>query len=160
MTHEKLLQNNCNINEVKTAIKENKLPNVHKGRMNMLTYLEIAVVKSGEHFTNRDITIEGKKKVFNKIDVFNIGILIHINSTPKHVYCFITGRDSRLKHNETHPSYNLLQYPLLFPFGSDGYSIHMKQINRFTELPAMQYYRYLLMVKEGNYILLYRDLLV
>lgn len=75
-------------------------------------------------------------------------------------YCFCVGRDSQLKRiRETHRSYDPLQYPLLFPYGNDGYSINMKQTDEKKNLSAMQYYNFQLMIREDNYLLLFRELL-
>lgn len=60
---------------------------------------------------------------------------------------------------ETHPSYDPLQYPLIFPHGDDGYSIHLKHENGTTSLSAMQFYRYRFMIRDNNHILFLRDLL-
>jgi hypothetical protein len=67
-------------------------------------------------------------------------------------YCFCVGRD-------THRYYDPLQYPLLFPYGNDGYSINMKQTDEKKNLSAMQYYNFQLMIREDNYLLLFRELL-
>lgn len=34
--------------------------------------------------------------------------------------------------SETHRSYDALQYPIIFPYGEDGYHIELKQINQRT----------------------------
>jgi len=72
----------------------------------------------------------------------------------------VTGRDNTLKRIcETHAAYDPLQYPLLFPYGSNGYHIYLKQRDGKASLTAMQFYNYKLMLRDGNYLLLARDLL-
>lgn len=46
----------------------------------------------------------------------------------------------------------------MFPYGTDGYNIDLKQINGRSSLTALQYYKYRLMVRENNYLLLCREL--
>ena len=57
-------------------------------------------------------------------------------------------RDGGSRHiSELHRSYDLLQYPLLFPFGTDGWHVNPKLQNG-RKLTAMVYYRYHIMVRQ------------
>ena len=57
-------------------------------------------------------------------------------------------RDGHLQHiSELHRCYDSLQYPLLFPYGGDGYKI-----------TQMQYYAYHIMYRSNNHLLLCRRL--
>ena len=72
----------------------------------------------------------------------------------------INKRDSTIQRiNETHPSYDCLQYPLIFWKGQSGYGINLKQSNG-KKMSCMNYYAYLIMVRENDYnvILHFREL--
>ncbi|CAE1318305.1 unnamed protein product [Acanthosepion pharaonis] len=65
--------------------------------------------------------------------------------------------------SETHRSYNCLQYPLLFPYGSDGY--HFKilicqassdSMSTSKTVSCRAYYAYMFMVREGEFNHLHR----
>ena len=63
-------------------------------------------------------------------------------------------RDGGLKHiSELHRSYDPMQYPLLFPDGTDGWHLNLKLRNG-RKLTAMVYYRYHIMVRENVSVLL------
>ena len=63
-------------------------------------------------------------------------------------------RDGGLKHiSELHRSYDPLQYPLLFPNGTDGWHLNLKLQNG-TKLAAMVYYRYHIMIRQNGSVLL------
>ncbi|CAE1312479.1 unnamed protein product [Acanthosepion pharaonis] len=60
--------------------------------------------------------------------------------------------------SETHCSYNYLQYPLLFPYGSDGYhfkiSIYQANSDSMSNSKTVScraYYAYMFMVREGEF---------
>ena len=57
---------------------------------------------------------------------------------------------------ELHPSYDPLQYPLLFPTGNDGWSLHLKATKKLSQL---QFYHWHFLTRPGNYLLLGRRLL-
>ena len=58
-------------------------------------------------------------------------------------------RDGGLRHiSELHRSYDPLQYPLLFPSGTDGWHVNLKLQNG-KKLTALVYYRYHIMVKQS-----------
>ena len=77
-------------------------------------------------------------------------------------------QDDRLNRvNETLRSYDALQYPLMFPYGEDGYNFSVCQFNPNTGIEnpqkktsALQFYSYRLMVRhEGsNHLLYFRQL--
>ena len=63
-------------------------------------------------------------------------------------------RDGDLKRiSELHRSYYPLQYPLLFPNGTDGWHINLKLQNG-RKLTAMVYYRYHIMIRQNMSVLL------
>ena len=63
-------------------------------------------------------------------------------------------RDGGLKHiSELHRSYDPMQYPLLFPDGTDGWHVNLKLRNG-RKLMAMVYYQYHIMVRENVSVLL------
>ena len=63
-------------------------------------------------------------------------------------------KDGGLKHiSELHRSYDPLQYPLLFPHGTDGWHVNLKLQNG-RKLTAMVYYRYHIMVRQNVSVLL------
>nr|XP_026487949.1 uncharacterized protein LOC113394741 [Vanessa tameamea] len=67
----------------------------------------------------------------------------------------LNNREGRLQRvSETHRSYDPLQYPLLFPFGSDGYCINIPQQNtaaRSKTISCMQFYAFRLMVRINDF---------
>lgn len=65
---------------------------------------------------------------------------------------------------ETHRSYDALQYPLMHPYGENGYSIDVNQVNEKGEpvkkcVSCKQFYSYRLMKRKGNYLLKFGNLL-
>lgn len=82
------------------VIRADKRPTgSHERQYNAPTIDEIAVVIVGEHVESRDIVLRRR----------NEGQLQRVN--------------------ETHRSYDALQYPLMFCRGEDGYHIQIKMIN-------------------------------
>ena len=57
---------------------------------------------------------------------------------------------------ELHPAYDPLQYPLLFPTRISGWNLDLKVQNKVLQL---QFYRFHLCVRDGNYLLTARRLL-
>ncbi|XP_044594412.1 uncharacterized protein LOC123271894 [Cotesia glomerata] len=60
--------------------------------------------------------------------------------------------------NEIHRSYDCLQYPLIFCYGDDGYSIDIPQVNPVSRQPiqnktvsAMSFYAFRIMVRHNNH---------
>ena len=67
-------------------------------------------------------------------------------------------RDGHLQHiSELHRSYDSRQYPLLFPYGGDGYSICLLS-DGGRKITQMQYYAYHIMYRSNNQLLLCRRL--
>lgn len=68
--------------------------------------------------------------------------------------------------SEIHRAYDALQYPLMFCWGDDGYSINIPQRDPTTKLPlkktvsAVSFYSYRIMIREGedNFLVKYRAL--
>ncbi|XP_053597308.1 uncharacterized protein LOC128668406 [Microplitis demolitor] len=67
----------------------------------------------------------------------------------------LTARDGRLQRvSEIHRSYDPLQYPLLFPFGNDGYCINIPQQNTTATsktVSCMQFYAFRFMVRLNDF---------
>ena len=62
-------------------------------------------------------------------------------------------KDGHLKRiSELHPRYDPLQYPVLFPYGTDGYHIYMQGRNG-RKVTQQQYYCFHMMVRDCNYLL-------
>lgn len=66
-------------------------------------------------------------------------------------------RDDNLQIiSELHRSYDSLQYSLIFPYGEDGYSIDIPQVDPVTRVPTpkkvscMNYYCYRIMERQNN----------
>ncbi|XP_060864656.1 uncharacterized protein LOC132940872 [Metopolophium dirhodum] len=66
-------------------------------------------------------------------------------------------RDDNLQIiSELHRSFDSLQYPLMFPYGEDGYSIDIPQVDPVTRVPTqekvscMNYYYYRIMERQNN----------
>ncbi len=62
-------------------------------------------------------------------------------------------RDGFLKRvSETHRAYDSLQYPLMFPHGSDGYCLNILQAGSTTKkVSCKQYYSYRLMIRSDTF---------
>ena len=69
--------------------------------------------------------------------------------------------------NETHRSYDALQYPLIFWQGTDGYHFLLKQTNQSSgqasnkKISSQEFYAFRMMIRENNFntLLRYRQLL-
>ena len=73
-------------------------------------------------------------------------------------------RDGRLQRiSELHRAYDTLQYPLMFPYGTDGYSIYLLASND-RKVTQQQYYSFHLQLRQANlihrYARLFQQLLV
>ena len=110
---------------VKIIIDANKRPEgVHRGRLNAPAVKEVAAIIAGGDF-------DGKRDII------------------------LQTRDARLKRIcETHRSYDALQYPLLLPYGDDGYNIDIKQVDPETKqqlektVSCRKFYAYHLMIRD------------
>nr|XP_026491794.1 uncharacterized protein LOC113397591 [Vanessa tameamea] len=76
-------------------------------------------------------------------------LLIDEDKGPRDIV--LIARNGKLQRvSEIHRSYDPLQYPLLFPFGNDGYCINIPQQNtaaRSKTVSCMQFYAFRLMVR-------------
>ena len=82
----------------------------------------------------------------------DIAILMSNEETSTRDIVLHTKNSSLRKISELHRSYDPLQYPILFPFGTDGYHIYLKGTTG-RKITMSQYYSYHLMVRDGNYLL-------
>lgn len=70
------------------------------------------------------------------------------------------GKAEYQRISEIHKSYDPLQYPLMFPCGSDGYHVNiLHSDNTEKRVTAAQFYLFRLMVRENNYLLQFGQLL-
>ncbi|CAB3235853.1 unnamed protein product [Arctia plantaginis] len=80
-------------------------------------------------------------------------LLIDEDKGPRDIV--LNARDGRLQRvSEIHRSYDPLQYPLLFPFGNDGYCINIPQQNtaaRSKTVSCMQFYAFRFMVRINDF---------
>ncbi|XP_063929859.1 uncharacterized protein LOC135142123 [Zophobas morio] len=80
-------------------------------------------------------------------------LLIDEDTGPRDIV--LNARDGQLQRvSELHRSYDPLQYPLLFPYGNDGYCINILQRNgaaRSKTVSCMQFYAFRLMVRIDDF---------
>ena len=70
------------------------------------------------------------------------------------MYVVLHYRDSGSRYiSELHRGYDPLQYPLLFPRGTDGWHVNLKLQNG-KKLTALLYYCYHIMVRQNVSVLL------
>ncbi|CAC5384605.1 unnamed protein product [Mytilus coruscus] len=101
-------------------------------RYNLPTCSEVSVIMPGE------VTTEPTHR----------NIILYKNSTSHH-------KGYEMIHiNENHPKYDPLHYVLLMPPGQDGWTIGIKSPNQKSQISAMQFYAYHLMVRDNFNILL------
>ena len=94
---------------------------------------------------------------FNALIYDEIGILMPNQPANNHDIV-LHHRDGQLQHvSELYRAYDALQYPLLFPHGSDGYHIYLEQQNS-KKVTQMAYYSFHFMVRDGNHLLKARRL--
>ena len=122
-----------NTDDMNLILSATKRPHgTHERRFNIPCTSELGVLMPNEIFNNRDIILR----------------------TRSH------GRPLQ-RINECHRAYDALQYPILFPTGSDGWSIDLKLLNPKTgdhsnkQMSAMQYYTFKLMHRDYFNPLLY-----
>lgn len=97
-----LLQNRMDDHRI--AIHADRTPvGQHHGRYNAPTINEVAILMVGQQVGHRDIVVHRRNE--------NEGLQ---------------------RISETHRSYDALQYPIMFPYGEDGYHFEMRQINPTT----------------------------
>ena len=61
------------------------------------------------------------------------------------------------KVSELHRAYDALQYPLLFPYGTDGYHIYLRWSSG-KKVSQMDYYTFHITIRPNNYLLQARRL--
>lgn len=139
--------NMCNayIVSFKSAIE--KLPSPH-----YKLHIRADKTPSGEH-----------ARRFNAPTGDEVGVIISGESEgAERRDIIIEQRDSKLQRvNETHRSYDALQYPLLFPFGEDGYNFEIHQFDHTKKqygtkktVTAMQFYAYKMMQRGNSFNIL------
>ena len=119
-----------------------KWPRIFLNTTNIKIVINETKRPSGEHSRryNRPLSDEVAVQMLNDT-TNNRDIVLHY-------------RDGGLKHiSELHRSYDPLQYPLLFPHGTDGWHANLKQQDG-RKLTALVYYRYHIMVRQSVSVLL------
>jgi len=121
-----------------------------------------AVVEEGSCEERRLVIREDKRprgehqRRYNAQAAPEVGILMDndVAEARDVVLRFRDGAGGGLKRiSELHPSYDALQYPLMFPYGNDGYTIYLMTEGE-RKVTQLQYYSYHIMVREGNDILM------
>ena len=68
-------------------------------------------------------------------------------------YIVLHYRDGHLdKVSELHRAYDALQYPLPFPYGTDGYHIYLRRSSG-KKVSQMDYYSIHMIIRSNNYLL-------
>lgn len=99
-----LLQNRSDNHRI--AIHADRTPaGQHPGRFNAPTIDDVAILMMGDNAAQRDIVIYRRNET-----------------------------EGLQRISETHRSYDALQYPIIFPYGEDGYHFEMRQINPATSM--------------------------
>ena len=94
---------------------------------------------------------------FNRPSSDEIGILMP-NEPTDNRDIILHYRDGHLDRvSELHRAYDALQYPLLFPYGTEGYHIYLRRRNG-KKVSQMDYYSFHIMIRHGNYLLKARRL--
>ncbi|XP_066434063.1 uncharacterized protein [Eleutherodactylus coqui] len=111
--------------------------------------------------------VNAHKGCFNKPTVNEVAVVI-VGQTFEKRDIVLQATDSKLHRiSEIHRSYDALQYPIMFCYGEDGYSISLPQVHPTTKQPlnktisALNFYAYRLMIRQNkqNHIFHCRSLL-
>ena len=150
-----LHEHNAVVKSFKTAIEQphpegnyrvvihadRKVANVHRGRLNVPTNDEVAILMTAdEEAGRRDIVIEAR----------------HADDQDQETEAARGASRPNLQIiSETHRLYDALQYPIIHWKGQEGYSIDVPQATGTKTVSMKQYYAYMLMERENlrNHIL-------
>ena len=103
--------------EVKMIINAEKRPTgEHLRRYNLPSSSEVAVIMSGEQISNRDVVLNARNGVLQRI-------------------------------TEVHRSYDPLHYVILFPYGTNGYSLDVPHNHGQGNVTPVEFYRYRVQVR-------------
>lgn len=154
------------------AITNDLRANIVEGLSDMLqehnsyvrSFKTAAEILQKEQDPNLAIVIHEERRPRNEHSRrFNVPIAEEVailmpNEPTAHRDIVIRQREGPLKHiSELHRSYDPLQYPLLFPHGTDGYNIYMSSAQG-KKVTQMQYYSYHIMCRQTNHLLQCRRL--
>ena len=107
---------------MRIVIRADKVHNLHKGTTNAPTCNEVAVLLTNQKAGHRDIVLQRRSDNPNDLTLIDSG----------------------------HAKYDSLQYPLILPFGSDGFDLQ-KKINATEKADTMlQFYKFHLMVRQNS----------
>ena len=141
----------------RSAIVDGLKPDIIRGINHLLHesnhYIEVFKVAK-EIFEQENTHTSGEHyRRYNRPLSDEIGVLMP-NDAANNRDIVLHYKDGGLKHiSELHRSYKPLQYPLLFPHGTDGWHVNLKLQNG-RKLTAMVYYRYHIMVRQNVSVLL------
>ncbi|KAL8621594.1 hypothetical protein ACOMHN_026265 [Nucella lapillus] len=164
--------------EEEVAIRQNK--KLHRGILRQLTEImhannsyvqnlksakdELLAEKNMKVIIREDKRPQGEhSRRFNKQQSSEIAILMDNEPTATRDIV-LRLKDGGLKRiSELHRSYDPLQYPLIFMYGTDGYNIYMTNASG-KKITQQQYYSYHLQVRQENdvhkYCRLFQQLIV
>ena len=106
--------------DVKIVIRAERVPGQHKGTTNAPTVNEVAVLLTNEKAGKRDIVLQRRSNDPNSLILIDSG----------------------------HRKYDALQYPLILPFGQDGFDMNKKIQSNQKSDTLLQFYKFHLMVRE------------
>ena len=127
------------------------------------------IVESGQLPKEIFITIHADKKPerdharrYNLPTSNEVAILLPNHNTPaqnRTIVCALqvqeNGNRGLQSFSDTHRSYDPLSYPLLFPYGTDGYHLNIPHQLGQHHVTAMQFYAYRLMQRDPNHSILH-----
>ena len=126
---------------------------------------EILESKDAAHQQWTVVIHEEKRPVGEHARRFNaqasdeVGISMPIDIEQKSRDIILRLRDGQLKIiSELHPAYDPLQYPLLFPHGTNGYGINMPQQDNGRKITMMRFTTFHIMARHGNNLIKARRL--
>ncbi|XP_060858512.1 uncharacterized protein LOC132935889 [Metopolophium dirhodum] len=170
---EKEVQLRCSLYpEVKQALVK-QLQNMLHTENKYIRELKTTIDNASQNNTNFQVVIHadrksanGHKGCYNAATCNEVALVIVGQQFEKRDI-IIQSHDNRLQRiSELHRSYDALQYPLMFCYGEDGYSIDISQKDATTKLitdktvSAANFYSYKIMVRkeQDNHLLRYGPL--
>ncbi|KAL4132202.1 hypothetical protein QTP88_009407 [Uroleucon formosanum] len=171
---EKEVQLRCSLYpEVKQALVK-QLQNMLHTENKYIQELKTTINNASQNNTNFQVVIHTDRKPANRHkDCYNAATtnevaLVIVGQQFEKRDIIIQSHDNLLQRiSELHRSYDALQYPLMFCYGEDGYSIDISQKDAITKFPltdktvsAANFYSYKIMVRKelDNYLLHYGPL--
>ena len=159
------------------------IPKEVRTRLAIANHLQPDIVRTLTelfHQSNRYVqTLKTAVEILNDLPAENLSVVIHEDKRPGNQHArrynapngdevgilmpneptsnrdiLLHQRDGLVKHiSELHRAYDPLQYPIFFPYGTDGYSIYLTT-DKGKKVTQKQYYLYHIMTRPGNHLLL------